>query len=307
MKLRNRAKNAGQRIIVFGAPKTGKSELVGKLAKKFKLLWFDLEKGAGVLLKMPEEWQDNVELIDLPDTRTFPIAIETMLKVIKGTPCDICHEHGKVSCQLCKKEGKESTTVCLNDLAGKVSEWIVVVDSLTQLANSAMAHITKNLGDDYKYEWDDYRKQGTLMDKFLSDVQQARYNIICISHETQTEMDDGKTKLVPVAGTTNFSRNTAKYFDHVVHTEVKNRKHVFGSGTGFSITALTGSRSNVHIENQKEGEQSLLPFFPTFEEQFGSGKTEAGVIEDAAPDATERSEQNASISRLEQLRASHRK
>lgn len=262
MKLVNRAKIAGVRLIVFGAPKTGKTELVGKLAQKYKLLWFDLEKGVTTLTKMPVEWQDNVELIDLPDTRTFPIGIETMLKVIKGTECKICHTHGKVGCVKCAKEAPEEfTTVCLNDLVGRTDEWIVVVDSLTQLANSAMAHITKNMDDEYKYDWDDYRKQGTLMDKFLSDVQQARYNIVCISHETETEMDDGKKKLVPTAGTTNFSRNTAKYFDHVVHTEVKNKKHVFGSGTTFGLNVLTGSRTDIEIETQKEGEQSLLPFF----------------------------------------------
>lgn len=294
-------KKSGQRIIVYGAPKTGKTELVGRLAAKYKLLWFDLEKGAGTLLKLPAEWQENVELVDIPDTRSFPIAAETMLKVIKGTECNICDEHGKVGCPLCKKDGKEFTRVCLNELADKTDEWIVVVDSLTQQANSIMAQIVKNMPDDYKFEWDDYRKQGTLMDLFLSQVQQARYNIICISHETETELDDGKKKLVPVAGTTNFSRNTAKYFDHVVRTEVKNKKHVFGSGTDFSISALTGSRLDVKIESQKEGEQSLFAFFPTFTDNFGAARTEASVVTGAG--STEKVSGAASVSKLEQLRA----
>lgn len=288
-------KKSGQRIIVYGAPKTGKTELVGSLAEKYKLLWLDLEKGAGTLLKMPEAWQDNVELIDVPDTRSFPIAAETLLKVIRGVECIICDEHGKVSCPICKKDNKPTTRVCLNELADKTDEWIVVVDSLTQLANSIMAQIVKNMPDDYKFEWDDYRKQGTLMDLFLSQVQQARYNIICISHETETELDDGKKKLVPVAGTTNFSRNTAKYFDHVVRTEVKNKKHVFGSGTDFSISALTGSRLDVKIESQKEGEQSLFAFFEIAASSSNSGTVQSGT--------TEKASGAASISKLEQLRA----
>lgn len=254
-------KSKAQRMVIYGAPKSGKTELAARLATKYKLLWFDLENGSATLMKLSEDAQENIELIQLPDTRSYPIAIETMLKVIRGTEVFICDDHGKVGCPLCKKEDKSTTRVCLNELVDKVDEWIVVVDSLTQLANSAMAHITKNLGDEYKYEWDDYRKQGTLMDKFLSDVQQARYNIVCITHETETEMDDGKKRLVPVAGTANFSRNTAKYFDHCIRTEVKNKKHVFGSSTDFSVTALTGSRTDVAIEKQKEGEQSLFAFF----------------------------------------------
>lgn len=292
-------RKAGQRIVVFGAPKTGKTELVGNLAQKYKLLWFDLEKGAGTLTKMPAEWQDNIELIDIPDTRSFPIAAETMLKVIRGTECIICDEHGKVSCPVCKKAEAPTTRVCLNELADKTDEWIVVLDSGTQLANSIMAQIVKNMPDDYKFEWDDYRKQGTLMDLFLSQVQQARYNIIVITHETETELDDGKKKLVPVAGTTNFSRNTAKYFDHVVRTEVKNKKHVFGSGTDFSITALTGSRTDVKIESQKEGEQSLFAFFPTFADNFGTAVKESTVVSGSS----EKVSGAASVSKLEQLRA----
>jgi len=236
------------RVCLFGGPKSGKTQLAGALAKQYKLVWFDLENGFETLLKLPYEAQDNIELIRIPDTKVYPIAIETMLKVISGKRVTVCDAHGKVECPLCKKAG-ESTTVV--ELAALDNDTIVVVDSMTQLANSAMNHIAKNQDDTYKPEWTDYRNQGALMDKFLSQVQQAAFNIVCITHEAEVEMEDGRKKLVPVAGTTNFSRNTAKYFDHVVYAELKNRKHVFASSTTYANNILTGSRTDIELEKSE--------------------------------------------------------
>ncbi len=64
---------------------------------------------------------------------------------------------------------------------------------------------------------------------------------------------------MPVAGTTNFSRNTAKYFDHVVYADVKNRKHTFSSSSTAFTSVLTGSRTDIEIE--KEEMPSLLKIF----------------------------------------------
>jgi len=236
------------RVCVFGAPKTGKTELVGRLSEHFNLLWFDLENGWDTLLKFPQEWKERIELIRIPDTKTFPIAIETMLKVIPGNSVEICDEHGKVSCPLCRKDSKPLTRVALNELGNNS---IVVVDSGTQLANSAMNHITKLHDDTYKPEWSDYRNQGALMDKFLSQEQQAKFNFVFITHEAEVEMEDGRKKIVPVAGTTNFSRNTAKYFDDVVYCEVKNKKHNFASATTYANNILTGSRTDVTLETDE--------------------------------------------------------
>jgi len=260
MKLTQLKLSKTQRVLVFGAPKSGKTELAGGLAKKFKLLWFDLENGIATLTKLPAEWQDRIEVIQIPDTKVFPIAIETMLKVITGAAVEICEAHGKVACPICRKNQAPSTRVCLNELT---ADWIVVLDSLTQLSNSAMNFLTKNEDDLYKPEWSDYRNQGQLLDKILSQIQQAKFNIVCITHETETEMEDGKKKLVPVAGTTNFSRNTAKYFDHVVYAELKNKSHRFASSTVYAGNVLTGSRLDVEVE--KKTEPTLLDIFEGIE------------------------------------------
>jgi len=251
------------KAIIYGAPKSGKSLGAGKLAEKYNLLWFDLENGSEVLEQLPTEWQERVQLVDIPDTRDYPIAIETMLKVVKGK-ATICDEHGKVNCMVCGKKAKDeglevadyATEVDVNNLP---DDTIVVIDSLTQLTNSAIAQITRNKPDDYKLNYDDWSHLGMLLDRLLSYIQQAKYKVVVITHEVETETESGKTIIVPLGGTRNFARNLAKYFGHVVYAERKLKKHVFSSSTTDSTTVLSGSRTSVDL--QKDGITSLLPIF----------------------------------------------
>lgn len=244
MKLTEVTELTTHRVLVFGAPKSGKTELVGRAAEKMNLEYFDLENGHNTMRKFPIAWQERINLHIIPDTKDYPIAIETMLKIIKGSPVELCIKHGKIGCLLCKKDGSPQERICLNETP---DDTIVVIDSLTQLSNSAMNHLLRAEPDTYKPEWTDYRSQGALLDRFLSNCQQATFNLCCITHESTTEMEDGKEKLVPLAGTTNFSRNSAKYFDHVVHCDVSNRKHHFHSSTTDSTRVLTGSRTDIDM------------------------------------------------------------
>lgn len=257
-KLTQTVKSKTKRILLFGAPKTGKTELAARLAEKFNILYLGLENGHDTMFKLPLEMQERIEIVALPDSRVYPIGIETMLKVIRGGETKICDEHGKVNCPMCVRDGKPITTVELNKLD---ESWVVIVDSLSQLANSAIAHITKGKPDDYKLQTDDWGNLGKLMDMFLSQVQAARYNIICISHELGVEMQDGKEKLVAVAGTKNFSRNSAKYFGEVIYAELKNKKHVFGSSTSYANNIVTGSRDDFNLEDY-EDPKLLYLWFP---------------------------------------------
>lgn len=246
-----------QRVALFGPPKSGKTQLAGALSEHYKILFFSLENGHVTLTKLPLPWQERIEVINIRDSRVYPIAIETMMKVIKGDECFICVEHSKVKCPICTKVGAAVERVCLNELG---LDWVVVIDSLTQLTNSGIAHITKAQPDDYKLQLDDWGALKVLMDKFLSQVQVAKYNIVCITHEEEVKFEDGRTKIVPVAGSANSSRNTAKYFDHVVYCNLVNKKHVVGSATDYSMSVLTGSRTDVKMESNKEG-STLLDVF----------------------------------------------
>jgi hypothetical protein len=280
MKLSEKKLAATQTVLLFGPPKSGKTELAGKLAEHFNLIWFDLENGWTTLSKLPHDWQDKIEVIAVPDTRTYPIAIETMMKVLKGAPVTICEEHGKVDCAICKKEGKATVRIALNEIG---PDTIVVVDSLTQLTNSCIAFITKDKPIDYKLDYDDWGNLGKFMDFCLSHIQQASYNVVCITHESEVKMEDGKNKLVPTAGTTNFSRNTAKYFGHCVYVEVKNKKHVAASSTTYQNNLLTGSRTGASLENTDANLLRIFKpeLFPAEEApKAGNSSTQGAVASD---------------------------
>jgi len=254
-KLNTVHKSATHGVMIFGAPKSGKTQLAGMLAEHFKLIWVDMENGHETLFKFPEEWQERIELINLPDTRSYPIAIETVLKMVKGA-VSICEEHGKVGCMICKKNDAPTVDIDLNSLP---QDTIVVFDSATQLTNSAISNITKNQPDDYKLNYDDWGNLGKLMDIFFSHIQQAKYNRIVISHEQEVTQEDKKSVLVPVGGTRNFSRNVAKYFDHIIYAERKNNKHVFASSTSYRNNILTGSRTDVVMDDKADA--TLLSIF----------------------------------------------
>jgi AAA domain len=293
-KLSQSPRGTRQSALIFGPPKTGKTQLVGGLSATHNLIWFDLENGHATLFQLPESQQERIELITLPDTRSYPIAIETCLKVIKGGPVSICESHGKVDCATCKKSVAPVNSIHLNALD---SDTIVVFDSLTQLTNSAISHITQGKPDDYKLDYSDWGNLGKLMDIFLSHVQQAKFNVVCISHETEVEMEDGKMKIVPTAGTKNFSRNTAKYFSHVVYAEVRSMKHRFTSSTTATVNIVAGSRTGVTLE--KMNEPSLAEIFksqPVEERMDGvAAGTAVSNIASPVPGATDDHRKSANI------------
>lgn len=276
MKLSQLTFSPAQHIVIFGDPKTGKTRLVGSLAAKYKLLWIDIENGLITLTQLPIEWQDNIEVVQLPDTRTYPIASSTMLQVIKGGKTSVCHNHGAVSCALCLKD-KTAVWNSIELNALNPDEWVVVLDGITQLGNSVMAHICRSQADDYKPDWEDYRAQGSLLDRFFSQMQQAKYNFVCTALVILTEREDKTNKLTPLCGTTNYSTNVSKYFDHVIYCEMKGKKHAFGSKTTYSLSATSGSRTGVAIEDQKDEYPNLLPFFESARLQSSTSRGTPGA------------------------------
>lgn len=248
-----------QRVCIYGPPKSGKTQLVSQLAEHFRLKWCDLENGMTPLMKLPADWKKRIDLVKIPDTFELPIAIESMLKIITGAKVVICAKHGKCGCLLCQKDPSQQAMLTTWELNKLGPRDIFVVDSLTQVATSALNWIMRGKGDGSKPERDEWGQLKFIIEKFLSMVQQARFNIVCITHEDEVEMVDGKDKLVPVSGSRNTSRNTAKYFDHVVYCNVTNKKHVFGSATTYAASVMSGSRLDVNIE--KLATPSLLPFF----------------------------------------------
>ncbi len=257
MKLSALPEDISQRVLVYGPPKSGKTEAMGKLAETHELIWIDLEDGIKTLLTLPPELQEKVDVIQIPESKANPVAINTLLKLVTWIPGSVCVEHGIWDCAACKKNGLPVTEVNLRQKDW--SKTIIVVDSLSALAESAMNHIMRSRDATAKPEWDDYAAQGGLISKFLSAVQTSRMNWMMATHEMEVEREDGTMVLVPVSGTRNFSRNTSKYFDHVVYMRVKGGRHTAGSATTYLDKVNTGSRLGVKVEGSQEID--LRPFF----------------------------------------------
>ena len=263
MKLSDYAPSAARKILIYGAPKTGKTELVGTLASQgFNLKWLDLEDGIKTLLRPDSAAKsgiDNIELFRIPDTQSYPIATNTILKVVKGGSCRICHDHGAIDCIKCKTN--KDAVITELDINKFGSKDVLVIDSVSQLSASIMNHICRDRiakGDDeYRPDSDDYRKQGFLLDRIFGIVQAGKFNCVCISHEQLVEMEDKKKKLVPIGGTSNFSKTFAKYFDDVAYCEFVNGKYRAYTDAAQNSSAVIGSRAGRKIA---EG-QGLVELF----------------------------------------------
>lgn len=265
MKLTDYKQSMARKILVYGAPKTGKTDFVGQLASLKKLWWLDLEDGIKTLVHSPRitpAMIGNIELIKIPDTQIFPIAARTILHLIKGLPGTICEQHGAWKCPACKTANAPAAAI---DLSSFTNNDVLVIDSVSQLAQSAMNDIQKAViaADkfDVKPDWDDYANQGRIMDRIFSIMQQAPFNVVAISHEQLVEMEDGKKKLVPIGGTSQFSKTFAKYFDDVVYCEKVNSKHKFATSSTYSNSIVLGSRTGKELEKMTEGTGTILELF----------------------------------------------
>jgi hypothetical protein len=251
-------------ILVYGPPKSGKTAAVGALAAKFHLYYIDDEDSVKTLGNpdmLPVEYRKNIDLIRIPDKQTYPMAIETVLKIIKGGKSAVCHAHGKVNCPVCTKAGAPVTIVDIDGM--HTARDILVIDSQSRLAESAMNYIMRDSiakdNWDAKAGWDEYGKQGRILERINSTIQVAPFNVVVISHEMMVEMEDKENKIVPVCGTTNNSKLFGKYFDDIIYCEIVNRKHKFTSTTTGKPNVLAGSRAGYDL---KPGDTLLKLFEP---------------------------------------------
>ncbi len=270
MKASQYIQGAGRHVIVYGGPKTGKTELVGTLLKKYRLFWFNLDNGVKTLFRddsYAKPYLDNLEIFTLPDSQRFPVAVETMLKVFRGGPCKICHRHGIYNCinAGCKEEGAWSP-FNLDELNPKTD--IFVLDHYTQLMDSVnnwihKAELKDDKWDEIKSTYDDWAKHGAMSDRFGSTIQAlTNTNMIVMSHEVLSDMEDGTKRIAPVGGTRNKSSDFARYFDDVVYTEVVSGEYKAQVSVGDKSRTILGTRSGKTLKPVKKGEQvTLLELF----------------------------------------------
>lgn len=239
-------------VVIYGPAKSGKTFLaLGPAQYGYTIHMVSMEDGHKVGKQLPPEAQRNIDIIQVPDNKYNPCATKLLFTLVKQGVIRPCVEHGLHDCPLCKKDNKPFNLLDTTKLGPKD---IILFDTFTQATQSFLAHIGRGTDFDWKPERDHWGMLKNMMDTVCSWIQTAPFNIIVVSHEDLVSTEDEKSqKLVPVAGSTTFSRNFAKYFDTVIYCEVKNGKHVFGSKTVYANNIVTGDRFNFDISKSERG------------------------------------------------------
>ena len=252
-----------QKILVFGAPKTGKSLMVGQLAELgYTLYWLDGENGADVLLQLSEEAKSRIILFSIADLKHDPQFIKVANEFSQGKNFTVCEAHGKLNCVDCKVKKGEIETFDWKEILADPKA-VIVFDSVTQLVTSAQNHISRgetfdSLGGvdkDSKREWGHYMAQNLILSGYFTMVQNCRAKVVCISHETEldAEKNVGMKLTIPTGGTSTQSKAVSKYFGHVVHCRLKSNNHGAISGTTSDSTTVAGSRLNINVAKETRG------------------------------------------------------
>lgn len=269
------------RVLITGLSKSGKSTLAATLARKYRLIWLDVENAAEALLKLPLAYQENIDLIKIPDSASFPVAAQTIQRLFKEKKASICFKHGVINCPACVKSGGIMQQVDLTNL--DPARDIVVLDTLTQVGASFLAHILKSQPIDYKPVLDDWGGLRKNSEFLGSNIQSVDFNLVCTALTVEAELEDGKVKMVPAFGSKGMSANIAAKFSTVIYCEVKNKKHYAYSGSTASNLFLTGSRSDYEIEKQV-GELDLCPMMEQIIAKSGKSAVETQeAVSVAAP------------------------
>ena len=264
MKLSNlKVEDRPQKILVYGAPKSGKSLLVGKLAEQgYELYWFDGDNGIDVLFQLPPEAQERITVFPIRDLgQNFEFA-KASNEFAAYRNFTVCEAHGAVNCVSCKAKQLPTATF---DWQAVVSnpKAVIVFDSLSQLVTSVQNYVARNdkfddfgsINKESKREWGHYMAQNLVMSKFFSMIQNAPCKVVCISHETDLdpEKNPNAKVIIPTGGTSTQSKTVAKYFGHVVHCRLRNNQHKIVSGTTSDPNAIAGSRLDVDVSNDPRG------------------------------------------------------
>lgn len=254
-------KPQNHRVIIYGAPGSGKTWSIGKLALTHNLYYFSLENGHQTLLNpncVPIEARKNVHVIQMMDTPESPIVSTSLDAFFKNKKGSFCEKHGRNLCAECKANKDPFIDIELDKLSSKD---ILIFDSLTQWAESISFFLTKD-NPEAKGDFEYYRKLGLYLGRSLSRIQLvSSCSIIVISHETDTESVTGNERIVPAGGTRNFARNNSRYFDSVFHCYKENKKHKIASSSTYSNVIDAKDRTGFDASEFQNPANALLVLF----------------------------------------------
>ena len=232
-----------QLALVYGEPFSGKTYLVGMLAKYYNIKWIDLDNGSISLTNLPAEYQKRIDVLKIQDSSTSPRSPVTVNKLLKSEKT-VCVEDRTGKVQVGKDslpEGMEG--ICWN-LSQLTTQDVLVIDPLTTFSESIMDYYLKITDDlDFvKRGYTEYDSQGMYLRSFLMHLKKLPCHVVVITHQEELEQETSDKKLTPLGGTRNFSKLIARKFDYAVQIEIKNKSQRVNINAFDTNRAVVGAR-----------------------------------------------------------------
>jgi len=260
----NKSGPAYSKVILYGAPFTGKTTAAAMLAKDRRIQIIDVDRNAGALIhSIPEEYHSNIDIVPMPDSLDNPV-FGLLLEFLTGQRMDYNPLDGK------KLSVKYRGVVAnvqpkLPEIKPPETSDIIILDSGTSITESLINYVRANRNrsaneeklDELQLSERDWGLVSGYMAKLTKVLASIPYHVILICHELIVTMPDGTTKIAPMLGSRNTSRNMAKDFSAVVHMSIEGTQFKSTSSQRSNSKIVVGSRSNIFMENGRK----LIDYF----------------------------------------------
>jgi len=215
-------------VLIFGGPKTGKTEFAGTWAEAGDVLYIDSDDGILTLRtssRIPVNLKENIYFVPVSDKSADPhvkqpIGWITIREVVKSL----------------------ANTGAYADIEPKT----VVIDSLTTASDYALSytlHVNKHTGQQPTLP--DWGRQMREITELITEARALnKINFICIAHEQYAKDElSGKVWCIPLV-TGKLAHRMGLYFDEVYYAHIRamGDKHEYKLNTKGSGLITAGSR-----------------------------------------------------------------
>ena len=249
------------RMNIYGAPGTGKTFMVGKLADKFKLHYISAENGHQTFSDpacVSVAARPNVAIYKIADTNTQPRAYSFLHNLLLTGSVTACEAHGATGCVACASAGLKDYKFSLSSLG---MNDILIIDSWSQVDRSVRARLAAKHKVDWESESAKDMHGSNNMLRFYDAVRMSltdlctriqainSTNVIVITHTTDTSKLNEKGqvavqgKIVPAGGSAKFAETNAGYFSEVLFSYVENGRFKVTCDPRYSPYHAAKSRS----------------------------------------------------------------